>query len=106
MRGFARIRKPSSAAGSHSAGRPAALINPAFGNATITALQAFNLGLAQTYQQGFGNPVVSATYPLYAVFAQDTWKPLSNLTLNYGVRYEVDTRKSPLPPIRTTSPSL
>ena len=78
-------------------GLPASLINPAFGNATITALQAFNLGLAQTFQQGFGNPVVSATYPLYAVFAQDTWKPVSNLTLNYGVRYEVDTRKSPLP---------
>jgi hypothetical protein len=41
--------------------------------------------------------VVSATYPLYAVFAQDTWKPVSNLTINYGVRYEVDTRKPPLP---------
>jgi hypothetical protein len=76
---------------------PASLINPAFGNATITAVQAFSLGLPQTYQQGFGNPVVSATYPLYGVFAQDTWKPVSNLTINYGVRYEVDTRKSPLP---------
>jgi hypothetical protein len=76
---------------------PAALINPALGNLTINAIQSFNLGLAQTYQQGFGDPVVSATYPLYAGYIQDTWKPAANLTLNYGVRYEVDTRKAPLP---------
>jgi hypothetical protein len=76
---------------------PAALINPALGNATINAIQSFNLGLAQTYQQGFGDPVVSATYPLYAGYIQDTWKAAPSLTLNYGVRYDVDTRKSPLP---------
>src|SRR5260370_15643977 len=34
---------------------------------------------------------------MYGVLAKETWKALSNLTLNYGVRYEVDTRKSPLP---------
>jgi hypothetical protein len=75
---------------------PAALVNPALpGN--ITALQAFNLGLPQFYQQGFGDPLVSATYPLYGGYVQDTWKPMSNLTLNYGIRYDVDTRKAPLP---------
>ena len=76
---------------------PAALINPALGNASINAIQSFNLGLAQTYQQGFGDPVVSATYPLYAGYIQDTWRAASHLTLDFGVRYEVDTRKSPLP---------
>jgi len=82
----------------------AALVPPAlqpaaaqFAVAPITAVQAFNLGLPQSYQQGFGNPVVSATYPLYAGFIQETWKPRPNLTLNFGLRYEVDTRKEPLP---------
>ncbi len=76
---------------------PGAFVNPALAAASITALQAFNLGLAQSYQQGFGGSIVRATYPLYGGFVQDTWKPRPNLTLNFGVRYEVDTRKPPLP---------
>jgi hypothetical protein len=76
---------------------PGVFVSPALASTTITALQAFNLGLAQSYQQGFGDPVVRATYPLYAGYLQDAWKPRANLTLNFGLRYEVDTRKSPLP---------
>jgi hypothetical protein len=73
-----------------------ALTDPPFKSPKMTALQAFNLGLPQSYQQGFGDPVVRANYPLYAFYLQDAWKPAPNLTLNLGVRYEVDTRKSPL----------
>ncbi|MEX2262775.1 MAG: TonB-dependent receptor [Bryobacteraceae bacterium] len=76
---------------------PGAFVSPVLASTSITALQAFNLGLAQSYQQGFGDPTVASTNPLYAVFLQDNWKLRSNLTLNLGVRYEVDTRKSPLP---------
>ncbi len=76
---------------------PGAFVNPALAATTITALQAFNLGLAQSYQQGFGDPVVRAIYPLYAGYAQDTWRIRPNLTLNLGLRYEVDHRKDPLP---------
>lgn len=76
---------------------PGALVSPALASTTITALQAFNLGLPQSYQQGFGDPVVGARNPLYAVYVQDAWKPLSNLTLNFGLRYEVDTHDPPLP---------
>ncbi len=85
---------------------PGGLVNPALAcvglprdcrPATINALQAFNLGIPQFYVQGFGDPTVKATYPLYAGFVQDTWKARPNLTFNFGLRYEVDTRKEPLP---------
>lgn len=76
---------------------PGALVNAALASTTINSLQAFNLGLAQSYQQGFGDPIVRGTFPLYAFYAQDTWSPVAGLTLNYGVRYERDNRRPPLP---------
>ncbi|MES1260279.1 MAG: carboxypeptidase regulatory-like domain-containing protein, partial [Acidobacteriota bacterium] len=74
---------------------PGGLVNAALASTTINSLQAFNLGLAQSYQQGFGNGVVSATYPLYAGFVQDEWRVAPSLTVNAGLRYEVDNRRSP-----------
>ncbi len=76
---------------------PGGLVNPALATVSLTALQAFNLGLPQSYQQGFGDGVVEATYPFYAGFFQDKWKIRSNFTVEAGMRYEVDTRKAPLP---------
>jgi hypothetical protein len=76
---------------------PGGLISPALATTTVTALQAFNLGLAQSYQQGFGDPVVRAIFPHYAGYVQDTWRARPNLTLNFGLRYDLDQRKDPLP---------
>lgn len=76
---------------------PGGLVNAALASTTINSLQAFNLGLAQSYQQGFGDGVVKATYPLYAGYVQDEWRVTPTLTLNAGLRYEVDNRRSPLP---------
>jgi hypothetical protein len=76
---------------------PGAFVSPALASTTINALQAFNLGLAQSYQQGFGDGAVRDLYPLYAGYFQDSWKVHPRLTLQFGVRYEVDSRKEPLP---------
>jgi hypothetical protein len=64
---------------------------------TLNGLQAFNLGLAQSFLFGTGNPAVAATHPYYGVYAQDTWKALPGLTIDLGLRYELDTRVSPVP---------
>lgn len=76
---------------------PGAALTPALASTTITALQAFNLGLPQFFQQGFGEPTVGSTDPFYAVYVQDRWKVTRNLILDLGMRYEVDLRKEPVP---------
>ncbi|MCU1329593.1 MAG: hypothetical protein JWN34_4963 [Bryobacterales bacterium] len=41
------------------------------------------------YTQTFGNPVVSQTNPNIGVYAQDEWKLTPKLTLNAGLRYDL-----------------
>jgi Carboxypeptidase regulatory-like domain/TonB dependent receptor-like, beta-barrel len=76
---------------------PAELISPQLAATTISPLQSASFGLPQIYQQGFGNPDYPAyTRPFTALFVQDSWNVASNLTLNYGVRYSIDSQFSPL----------
>jgi hypothetical protein len=59
-----------------------------------TGLQSYGLGVPITYIQGIG----SANSPFdnlpFAFFAQDSWRATRKLTINYGVRYDVEV--SPL----------
>ena len=81
---------------------PAGLVSPQLaGTPTnpllINPLQAASFGLPQVYQQGFGDP----TYPYYArpltsFYGQDSWKVTPGFTLNYGLRYDLDTQFAPL----------
>ncbi len=64
---------------------------------SLTSLQSASFGLPEVYQQGFGNP----TYPYYsrpltAVYGQDSWTIVPSFTLNYGLRYELDSQYLPL----------
>lgn len=67
------------------------------GGASITSLQAASFGIPVVFQQGFGNPVYPYyTRPFTAGYFQDTWQVRPNLTLNLGLRYELDTQYAPL----------
>ncbi len=76
---------------------PGFLISPQLATTTINPLQSASFGLPQVYQQGFGDP----TYPYYArplteLYAQDSWKITPGFTLDYGLRYTLDTQFAPL----------
>jgi hypothetical protein len=63
---------------------------------SISTLQAWGLGLPAFYEQGFGNPKYVQTRPFTALYAQDTWQFRPNLTVSYGLRYELDSQSGPL----------
>jgi hypothetical protein len=76
---------------------PGFLISPELATTTINPLQSASFGLPQVYQQGFGNPTYPYyTRPLTAFYGQDSWQVAPNFTLDYGLRYELDTQFAPL----------
>jgi hypothetical protein len=76
---------------------PGAVVHPALSTTSITAVQAFNLGLAQSFQQAFGNPRVASIEPFMAAYLEDRWRIMRNLTVEMGLRYELDDLRDPLP---------
>ena len=76
--------------------------NPAAGFSfpTLSPVQAYGAGLPGDFIQGIGNPHDSFPNKPLGVFWQDSWRVRPNLTLNYGVRYDVEFPpqfKSPTP---------
>lgn len=58
-------------------------------NTPISALQSAALGLPELYQQGFGDPAYFNTAFNHNLYVQDSWKVTPGLTLNAGLRYEL-----------------
>ena len=56
----------------------------------FTGLQAYGLGIPSTLVQGIGNPKDSFSNKPLGLFWQDSFRVRQNLTLNLGVRYDIE----------------
>ncbi|MEJ7576495.1 MAG: TonB-dependent receptor [Pyrinomonadaceae bacterium] len=70
---------------------------------SLTPVQSYGLGVPGVFIQGFGDPFSSLKNRPLAFFAQDSWKVRPNITLNYGVRYDVELTQT-IPTIPFTDP--
>jgi len=68
-----------------------------FGNMTVvpgmpvvSGIQAYGLGLPQTFTQGLGTPNTRFIDKTIGAYIQDAWKLRSNVIVNYGLRYDVE----------------
>ena len=61
-------------------------------SAPISTLQSWSLGLPSFYEQGFGEPNYILNRPFTAIYFQDSFHLRPGLTLNAGLRYEVDSQ--------------
>jgi len=81
---------------------------PATGPATtnLTAPQEFVFGIPLDIVAGFNNPVWEGWGHYFGSYVQDSWKLHPRLTLNAGVRLDVDGEPSPLGTNFYASPRL
>jgi len=69
-----------------------------FGIPQFSPVQAYGLGIPSTLVQGIGNPKDNFTNKPLGIFWQDSWRARQNLTVNYGVRYDVEFPPKLAPP--------
>jgi hypothetical protein len=69
----------------------------------LAPVQSYGFGVPSVFIQGFGNPNSAINNRPIAFFAQDSWKIRPNITLNYGVRYDVELTDT-IPTIGFTDP--
>jgi hypothetical protein len=64
---------------------------PQSGTYTFGSLDAFLRGQYTTYTQNFGPPGLARYHTYVAAYVQDSWTVSKRLTLNFGLRYDMDT---------------
>ena len=66
-------------------------ISPALaGLPGFSPIQAYGLGIPQSFVQGIGATVFKYDLKTLGAFFQDSWRVTSKLTLNAGVRYDIE----------------
>ncbi|MBW8863236.1 MAG: TonB-dependent receptor, partial [Acidobacteria bacterium] len=66
------------------------------GSYTFTSSATFARGVYSQYQQAFGEPSVLQSNPNLGLFVEDEWRPRSDVTLNLGLRYDLQWLPSPV----------
>jgi outer membrane receptor protein involved in Fe transport len=56
----------------------------------FSAVQAYGLGLPQSFAQGIGATSYKYDLKTLGAFLQDSWRATSKVTLNLGIRYDVE----------------
>ncbi|HEY8559017.1 MAG TPA: TonB-dependent receptor [Pyrinomonadaceae bacterium] len=64
---------------------------------SLTPTQSYGLGFPSIYIQGFGDPVSKIKNNPIAFYGQDSWKVTPRLTINYGIRYDVELTQTIAP---------
>jgi hypothetical protein len=64
--------------------------DPLLGTYSFPSLQAYQTGAYSQYVQQFGDTRLPRTYQMFSAFVQDSWQVNRRLTLNYGVRWDLD----------------
>jgi hypothetical protein len=60
------------------------------GAPALNPVQAYGVGIPQYLVQGVGNPHDSFSNDALGLFVQDSWRIKPNVTINYGLRYDVE----------------
>ncbi len=76
------------------------------GSYSFSSLANFQKGVYTTYAQTFGNFVVPQNNPNFGMYAQDEWKATPKLTINAGVRYDLQWLKAINTDTKNVSPRI
>lgn len=64
------------------------------GSYSFRTLSDYLAGRWATFSQQFGDPRLERSHSFYSGFVQDSWSATDRLTMNYGVRYDLEVQPS------------
>ena len=65
---------------------------------SFSPVQSYGLGIPEDFIQGIGNPTDSFSNKAVGAYWQDSWRVTKTLTMNYGLRYDIELPPQFKPP--------